>query len=464
MFKKLFSNIFSINLSEEPVWLRIFFHTSLVIFIVSLIVSLTDLAHYNGGDFNLRYIQAKCGFTEMEPYTTTASWWWNGIPRDIHETFFKGVPRPWGVACQTPALLLLYMPLSLLNWETARWCSGILEWVAFFMSVILLGRIINRNTDRILAVSTAFFFFAGSPFWRLHVERGQYYIFVVLLLILFLLVLVRKKNDFVAGLILGFTIIVRPTVIFLTLPFFLQKRWKLLAGSICSAFLVASLSICVFGVESWQNFHFMSKKYEAASIDFSANPFKDCMKYEKVPPLEDYEITGKVKGASFPSVNSTVAGMIRVTKPILDRYRISTDFLLLASKLLGIGLATGFIFLFIFTKIPFFRNMPHPPDTYLFFTGIVAINLLEYAIPYRAAYADICYLIPVMLGIPMLVESKKPWIGIVLLISLSSQQNMLSLVNGWYSIPIRIIGLSVFSIALLYYWRRQINIPNRVDD
>jgi len=454
MLKTLILRTFAIDLSQASLWQRISLYISLVVFVTSFAVSLTDLAHYEGGDFNLRYIQARCGFLKLDPYVTTASWWWNGIAQDVHDNYFKNVPRPWGVACQTPALLLFYMPLSLLSWETARWACGILEWGAFLASVLLLSRVIAQQSDRLLAVATALFFMAGSPFWRLHVERGQYYIFTVLFIAALLFFLTYKKNDFLSGLILGVTISIRPTTLFLAVPFVLHRRWKIVSGTFCSGLAIGLISLCVFGLDAWKSFHWISKKYELASIDFTKNPFEDCMKTSQVPELQNYEVSGKEGGAPFPSVNSTMAGLIRITKPLMAKHEIPADTLLLAAKLFWVGSGLGLLIFFSRRRSRFFHTHPSA-DTYLCYVGITAVNIVEYAIPYRAAYADIYYLLPVMLGIPVITRQKSAWLGVLLLTALASQQNLLGLVNGWYSIPVRVVGLTLFSVGVLYCWRCQ---------
>jgi len=455
MSRRFISKFFAVDLPAAPLWQRILFYTSLVVFVTSLGVSLNDLSYYDGGDFNLRYIQARCGFFDLNPYTTTADWWWNGIAQNVHERYFKGVPRPWGVACQTPALLLFYMPVSTLDRETARWVSGLFEWLAFLTSIVLLARVIEQKSDRLLAVAITLFFFSGSPFWRLHVERGQYYIFTVLFISTLLFVLTRKKNDFLSGVVLGITVSIRPTVLFLALPFAMQRRWKILSGALCSGLFMGFLSLYVFGADAWKSFNWISTKYELASIDFSKNPFEDCMKTPQVPPCQAYERSEKVAGAPFSSINCTMAGLLRVTRPILDRHAVPINTLLLAMKLLGAGLSLAFVILLSRKCKGTATSSSPPPDMYLAYVGLASINLVEYVIPYRAAYADIYYLLLVMLGIPIVARQKSTWLGVLLLIALASQQNLLGLVHGWYAIPVRVVGLTLFSFGVLYFWHNQ---------
>jgi hypothetical protein len=56
-----------------------------------------------------------------------------------------------------------------------------------------------------------------------------------------------------------------------------------------------------------------------------------------------------------------------------------------------------------------------------------------------------------MLGLPIILRNGSVWLGVLLLTSLASQQNLLGLVHAWFAIPVRIVGLTLFSIGVLYY-------------
>lgn len=434
--------------------LRVWYNASLIVLVAGFMVSMTDLARYDGGDFNLRYIQARCGFAGLDPYRTAADWWWNGIEESFHQANFDGTPRPWGVACQTPAVLLFTMPLALMEREPARWAHGLCEWLAFLGALALLGRVVANGEHRAVVVSASLFFVAGSPFWRLHVERGQYYVFVVLLIAASACLLGRARKVFSAGLLLGAAVAIRPTALFVLVPFFFHRKWRFLAGACCAGGVIGLASLGVFGLSAWESLSWISKKYEAASVDFSSNPFSDCMRATTVPPVEAHERTRKIAGAPLPSVNSTVAGLVRVSKPILDRFGIPVHWVLLAARGVGVSVALLFIAALSPPGLSFKTAKSRFSDLYLVYVGIVAVNLVEYAVPYRAAYADVFYMLPVVLGLPVVLRRRQVGLGVVLLVALSSQQTLLGLVNGWFSIPVRVIGLTLFSLGAALLWRR----------
>lgn len=451
----LCATAFGFRLTPLPFWLRVFFLSSLFVLAASLAVSVIDLRQYEGIDFLQRYVGAKFGLLGMEPYHATADWWLNGIGKAFHETHFNGVPRPPGVGCNSPCLLLLYLPFTWLDFTTARYVSGALEWLAFLTLLCLMTRLIPGNTDRAVTLALALFFVAGAPFWRLHVERGQYYVFTCLLIASSLAAHIKSNRPFLSGLLLGLTVAIRPTIAFLALPFALQRRWRMLAGIVCACLLMGGASLAVFGVEGWRQFIWISGKYEKASTDFETDHFADLLRQRDPSPIQDFEHSRKQLLAPLPSVNSTAAGMVRLSKPLLDSRSIPVTSVLFLAKLVCVGMAVALILAALTTRSAPRTRTPWP-FAYLAYAGIVAVNLVEYAIPYRAAYADIYYLLPVMLGIPIVLRERSVWLGVLLLVALASQQNLLGLVHGWYGIPVRVAGLTLFSLGVLWRWRQSI--------
>lgn len=451
MTRTLLKRLFGIDTAELSFWQNVFLGASLAVLAAGILVSLTDLINFEGSDFVIRYVQARCGFFSLDPYRLTDGWWLNGISEDLHTRYFRGVPRLTNGGCFSPCLLLFYMPLGLLECATARYASGILEWLAFLGSLMLLARTVKDGQHRAIAVALILFFFSASAFWRLHVERGQYYIFTVVLIAASFYHLLSTKRDFVAGLFLGVAIAMRPTMIFIALPFALCFRWRLLAGICVSGLVTGLLALWVFGWQGFESFVWISRKYQLFAVDHAviAEWAKD------TPPPQAFEISGKNVMAALPSINTTFAGLIRVFRPAFDALPISVNQSLALGKAAVLALAAALTLLVV--PWPLRRR----PDTCLLadadrlfcLTGVAAVNIVEYALPIRAAYADVFYMLAIMLALPFVIRHACTWIGVVLLVSLAAQQNLLGLVNGWYAIPVRVFGLTVFTLAALYRWR-----------
>ena len=159
--------------------------------------------------------------------------------------------------------------------------------------------------------------------------------------------------------------------------------------------------------------------------------------------------------AALPSINTTFAGLIRVFRPAFDALPISVNQSLALGKAAVLALAAALTLLVVPWPL---RRRPDPclladADRLFCLTGVAAVNIVEYALPIRAAYADVFYMLAIMLALPFVIRHACTWIGVVLLVSLAAQQNLLGLVNGWYAIPVRVFGLTVFTLAALYRWR-----------
>lgn len=451
MARALLKRLFQIDTDELPFWQNVFLGASLAVLAAGALVSLTDLINFEGCDFVIRYVQARCGFFGLDPYRVTDGWWLEGIPEDLHARYFKGVPRLTNGGCFSPCLLLFYMPLGLLNCTMARYASGLLEWLAFLASLMLLARTVRDGRHRAIAVALVLFFFSASAFWRLHVERGQYYIFTVALIAASFYHLLNTKRDFLAGLFLGVAIAMRPTMIFIALPFALCLRWRLLAGICVSGMATGLLALGVFGWEGFESFVWISRKYQLFAVDHAVLAEWT----RNTPPPQVFEISGKGVMAPLPSINTTFAGLIRVFRPAFDALPLSVNQSLAVGKAAVLALAAALPLLVVpwpFRRRPDTRRLADA-DRLLCLTGVAAVNIVEYALPIRAAYADVFYMLAILLALPFVIRHACTWLGVLLLVSLAAQQNLLGLVNGWYAIPVRVFGLTVFTLATLYRWR-----------
>ena len=147
----------------------------LLTFIV-LLVSLVDVNRYAGIDFRNRIVGARVMLTGQDPYTFA---WQPGMPLELldpcHDPQVHRLTAP-------PPTLLLYALIAPLPYQTERLVSWLCEWLALIASVVLLARAIPEHRQRILFLLAAMYFFVLSGFWRIHVERGQVYVFHLLLL------------------------------------------------------------------------------------------------------------------------------------------------------------------------------------------------------------------------------------------------------------------------------------------
>lgn len=150
-----------------------------------------------------------------------------------------------GIAALTspPIAALIYAPFGLLSYAQALalwWVSGI---IALFSSLILLMRslqITDRSTKRFILLTPLLFF----PTW-LWIGYGQVSGFIFFLLTASF-VLLRKGNDFAAGLVLGLLAFKPQLALPLALPIIINLRWSAIAGGAISLSLWLAVGFIIF--------------------------------------------------------------------------------------------------------------------------------------------------------------------------------------------------------------------------
>lgn len=116
----------------------------------------------------------------------------------------------------------------------------------------MLGYRMTKDPQQRLAVILLGLMVSDSYFWRLHSERGQYYIFVAFLISLETFYVIHSKK--LTGWALGLGIVLRPSLI-IALPIaFLVSGWRSAARSL-GVFLVFFItSVFLWGIELWQQY------------------------------------------------------------------------------------------------------------------------------------------------------------------------------------------------------------------
>ena len=102
-------------------------------------------------------------------------------------------------------------PPRRLPYKMERLLSCFLEWLALIVSVItLLTRTIPNHRQRVLFLLAAMYFFVLSGFWRIHIERGQVYVFHLLLLSAGANLCLRYNlNSWTGGILFGLAALMR---------------------------------------------------------------------------------------------------------------------------------------------------------------------------------------------------------------------------------------------------------------
>jgi len=221
---------------------------AIVLFTVSVgALTASDATKYPGLDLRTRVLGARAILHGLNPYDYA---WKPGDAETLADPW-RRLPGPTRTT-YTPPLLLAYLPLAPLGWKAQRPIWYALEWVAM-LAVLTVGlRVANGRAAKLWFLAIACGCFVGDLAWRLHLERGQYYVFVALLLMLAFAELIEKRARWVAPVALGCAIAFRPTFGLIALVLLLagRRRDALRALGIAAALCLVTLPIV--GLDGWR--------------------------------------------------------------------------------------------------------------------------------------------------------------------------------------------------------------------
>ena len=153
----------------------------------------------------------------------------------------------------TPALLMLHLPLAMLPYRLAQFLWFFAQWLLLLGTGWLWLRACTTSRQRLLvAVFVTGFTYTAA--WRLHAERGQAYVLLAFLFAWWLAATLDPKrgNGFLAGLIAGFLVALRPPFVLLA-PFLALYRRGQLAGAAVGVLLGFGLPLAI-NTASWSDY------------------------------------------------------------------------------------------------------------------------------------------------------------------------------------------------------------------
>lgn len=231
----------------------------LMLSLTSVIRSLGDVRDYAGIDLRNRVVGARVMLAGHDPYTFH---WQRGMPEE-----WLDPAHDWKVHRLTvpPTTLWLYAPLTPLPYRAIRLISCLLEWLALAVSLALLVRLVPRTQGRVLFLAVAVAFFVLGDFWRMHLERGQVYVFHLLALSAGAYCCRgRKLDSWGAGLAFGIAAAMRPNLMLLAPAFLILGKWRTGLGTAltCAAAVLAAAAASPAG--SWQSYLRVGDAYYAS--------------------------------------------------------------------------------------------------------------------------------------------------------------------------------------------------------
>jgi hypothetical protein len=357
-----------------------------IIYIILMLVSFSydfqNTIRYGGIDLRTRVVGTRVFLEKGDPYFFS---WHAGMSDTLLDPQVKPNSESSRLTI-TPSILLLHIPFIKHTYFQQKILWLLIQWISFIAIIfIFLSQSKSANTSYLICLISLFF--AYSFFWRLHVERSQVYIIYTCLLSISWL-LYEKRHMFwklISGLIIGFTICLRPPALLILLPFVANRRWSMITGSIPGGILGVLLPILISGISIW-NSYFLSVKHVTSYLsdhrvlpETNSGVFIPENAYPKI--IEGLNFVSEVK--KIPEANSSIYNILMNLK--LDIFYQFQNLMLLTLICLSFAL---------FIKI----SKKKMTNNLIFLQGIVAYLILEFLTPSpRYSYNDVQWILPVLI-------------------------------------------------------------------
>jgi Glycosyltransferase family 87 len=342
-----------------------------------------DICAHPGDDLRNRVVGARVMLIGADPYTFA---WQSGMPEELLDPVHYPHAHRLTVS---PPTLLLYAPIAPLPWRTQRFISFLIEWLAMIGSLILLVRSLPEPRQRVVFLVGAVIFVIATDVWRLHLERGQFY--VIQLLVLSAAVYWSRRGDvdsIPAGIALGLLALMRPNMLVIAPALLLTRSWRSTGAMLATVGVGVAATCLMLPSSSWQSYLGVGEQYYR---DIQGDPIIAIPRPDHEGPVEGVEFAGarsllNVRPSSFAALWSTLHASAGV--PMLDLALVSKAALaLIAATLIG---------------LVWLRRGGNPRAA---FALIVVLSMnTEFFLPHRWGYADVMLLAPLALLLPELLR------------------------------------------------------------
>lgn len=322
---------------------------------------------YGGVDLRNRVVGARLLKKNLDPFFYK---WQKGDsvelldPRDKAENEVNMVTVP-------PSVLVLIAPFSGIKYNLQRILWFFIQWILFLLSIYFYSKSASTKRDEKIIWLLSLFVVGSSFFWRLHVERGQIYIFYVFLisLVYYFYQSKLKFKIMLSGLVLGFAMIIRPTLALIALPFIVYKNWKFIFSTIVGGVSLFIITLLFTGWKTWHSY-------------FSA------MKIHGVLHLTDTNYAA----SNYPFTNiegiGNLYGLANI--PIFDS---SLQFLFKSVGIRIQGIILLFVFVIIVILFFLFLRRFKLNNSQLFLLGSFLVFLVDFFLPAaRFSYNNVMFL------------------------------------------------------------------------
>lgn len=406
---------------------------------VSVLAAVVESAHdvwvYPGEDIRPKVTAVRAMLRGLNPYAYEVG---PETPEQLLD-----YTRPWAKMAgshKSPTMLLLYAPTSSLPWRFQRLLWMFVEWTALTASILLLVRCCRHPTHRLMFVCIACFFFVGGYFWRLHVERGQDYVFLTFLQSLGVFLCLRRRNgEVVSGMPIGAAIALRPTLLALAPVLWVMGLRRMVYSAIATAALVVVATLPWIGVTGWVEFQKAVAQLEQVVLGndelnaWLGNPYRPAS-----PVVEGYDYSERMFIPAL-SENLTLTNLGAAVLPRVERARSLQQAWPRITRGLAVLTVLGF------AGLAWLGRRSGLSVRAGLALAILAGLAMDYVIGVvRTSYADISFLVPIALMLPILLDRRTPRLLIIVVLC-----GLVVGSNGWDRLGVTLRSAGVFGGLLM---------------
>jgi len=271
--------------------------------LLCIFVSISDLKTYPGSDLRPKVAGARLLAAGLDPYD------FNAPPPD-NEYF-----RTNNLISFTPGLLLLYVPLSAIPFETQRAVYFCLDWLFAAFAFYLLQRILcETRLEKYLCWMIYAAFIVCSYSFRLHLERGQYYMLLMLLTCCTAASIKSKRVDWLSCFPSALLLVLRPTyglLLPVALICFGARKWTWRVFVMAVLLFVSTLSFG--GVSRWGGFLRVVHQSKAEILEDAMNSCGGTGYMRPAPRqlIETIDHVDYTEGLAPHALSGTLTGLFR---------------------------------------------------------------------------------------------------------------------------------------------------------
>jgi hypothetical protein len=275
--------------------------------VASLVVSVKDTRRYPGGDLRAKIVGSRLLVAKRNPYQM------------VTEAEKNDYYRASEVAFSSPAVLAVYVPLQAVPYRLERVFYFCLDWLLAGTVFFLLARFFCRTRgERLLCWLVYAVFVPCSYSFRLHLERGQYYMMLLTLTCVAAVCIQRRQSGWLACCPVALLILMRPTYALLLVAAYFafgQRRWAWRSAALTAVLFLLTLPLG--GWKSWSEFNQAVKDRQTSNFaemsSFCSGPAARAAflnASDSAPPPVMIDGLDFSQALSARSVNATVDGLL----------------------------------------------------------------------------------------------------------------------------------------------------------